>query len=332
MNSYERVMATVEGRKADCVPRIPILMHFAARYVDASYGDFCLDHHVKAEANRRLVLDFGFDQLDVMSDPWTETTAFGGAIEYLADAVPRCGQPLEFSKNLSLLEKPDPARSPRMVNTIETIASFKRFGWKTYSITGWVEGPAAEASDLRGVTPFMIDLIDDEPFALDLMELCTAVAIDFAEAQIGAGADTIGVGDAVVSQISPAMYERLVAPFQKRLFDRIHEAGGLVRLHICGDINAHLPVIAGLGVDIVDCDSMVDMGRARRILGPKVTLTGNLDPVQAVMRSTPERIRRALRIVHETVGDPWFVNGGCEIPAGTPHENLRALCEPIAVL
>ena len=332
MNSYERVMAIIEGRKADCVPRIPILMHFAARYITASYGDFCRDHNVKVRANRKLVDDFGFDQLDVMSDPWTETTAFGGAIEYLDDAVPRCGQPLESSKEIALLDKPDPAHSARMAYTLRTIASYREFGWKTYSITGWVEGPAAEASDLRGVSRFMIDLIDDEPFARDLMDLCTNVAVDFARAQIGAGADTIGVGDAVVSQISPAMYERLVAPFQKRLFDRIHEAGGLVRLHICGDINAHLPIIAGLGVDIVDCDSMIDMKKARKILGQAVVLTGNLDPVNAVMKSTPDKIRRDLRALYETVGDPWFVNGGCEIPAGTPHENLRALCEPIPIL
>jgi len=182
------------------------------------------------------------------------------------------------------------------------------------------------------VSRFMIDLIDDAPFAREVMDLCTAVAVDFASAQIEAGADTIGVGDAVVSQISPAMYERLVAPFQKRLFDRIHSSGGRVRLHICGDINAHLPIIAGLGADIVDCDSMVDMARARKILGPGVALTGNLDPVNAVMKSTPQKIRRDLRAIYESVGDPWFVNGGCEIPAGTPPENLRALCEPLPLL
>ncbi len=118
MNSYERVMATLEGRKADCVPRIPILMHFAASYIGASYGDFCRDHRIKVRANRKLVEEIGFDQLDVMSDPWTETTAFGGAIEDLDDAVPRCSPPLENSKDLAILDTPHPAQSARIVHPL----------------------------------------------------------------------------------------------------------------------------------------------------------------------------------------------------------------------
>jgi uroporphyrinogen decarboxylase len=31
---------------------------------------------------------------------------------------------------------------------------------------------------------------------------------------------------------------------------------------------------------------------------------------------------------YESAGNPYMVNAGCEIPSGTPPENLRALCEP----
>ena len=65
------------------------------------------------------------------------------------------------------------------------------------------------------------------------------------------------------------------------------------------------------------------------MLGPRVTLTGNLDPVHAVMQSTPERIRAGFRELYEKVGPPYFVNAGCEIPQDTPIANLEALCEPI---
>jgi uroporphyrinogen decarboxylase len=47
------------------------------------------------------------------------------------------------------------------------------------------------------------------------------------------------------------------------------------------------------------------------------------------MKSTPERIQAAFRGIYEEVGNPYFVNAGCEIPAETPPENLRAVCEPI---
>ena len=67
----------------------------------------------------------------------------------------------------------------------------------------------------------------------------------------------------------------------------------------------------------------------RRVLGPRITLTGNLDPANAVMKSTPDRIHAAFRTIYEEVGNPYFVNAGCEIPVETPIENLRAVCEPI---
>ena len=329
MNGFQRYMGMVRGRKVDIVPRIPILMHFAARHIHASYADFARDYRVLFEANKRLVLDFGFEQLDIMSDPYRETSAFGGQITYRESGVPRCTAPLEDSKDLGLLARPDPGKSERLKNALNCLDAYREFGYHRYSITGWVEGPAAEAADVRGVSNFLLDLLEDEPFACDLMDLCSDVAIEFAKAQLEHGCDTIGMGDAIASQISPGIYERLVGPREKRIVDAIRAAGGLARLHVCGNINHLIPIIAGVGVDILDCDWQVDMKRARRILGPKVTLTGNLDPVSAVMKSTPEKIHAAFRGIYEEVGNPYFVNAGCEIPAETPSENLRAVCEPI---
>jgi MtaA/CmuA family methyltransferase len=281
------------------------------------------------EANRRLVEDFGFDQLDTMSDPYRETSAFGGQITYQETTIPKCTHPLKDSKDFKVLQTPDPSTSVRMKSTVDCIGLYKEFGYQTYSITGWVEGPAAEAADLRGVEQFLIDLFDDEAFSNELMERCVDTAIVYAQAQVDNGADTIGVGDAIASQISTNMYERLVWPHEKRLVEAIQEMGALVRLHICGNINHLLPGIAELGIDIIDCDWQVDMEQARQELGSKVVLAGNLDPVSAVMNSQPQKIREDLKAIYKKVGNPFFVNAGCEIPVGTQEENLRALCEPL---
>ena len=195
-----------------------------------------------------------------------------------------------------------------------------------HSILGWVEGPAAEAADLRGVVNFMMDLIDDPAYAEALMDLCVEVGLDFARAQIEAGADTIGIGDAVASQVSPKIYNSLVLPREKRLVDGIKTAGAFVKLHICGNTTHLLPGIATLNVDLVDLDHMVDMQKAREVLGPDVVLTGNIDPVNGVRRGSPTSIRDAVKSTYVAVGNPYMVNAGCEIPSGTPVENLQALC------
>ncbi len=66
------------------------------------------------------------------------------------------------------------------------------------------------------------------------------------------------------------------------------------------------------------------------MVGPQVTLAGNLDPVAAVCFSDPETIHEQFKRLYEQLGNPYMVTAGCEIPSGTPPENLRALCRPIS--
>ncbi len=331
MTSLERYMAVVEGGVADFLPRVPILMRYAAEFIGSNYGAFASDYRVLVEANLRCAEFFGFDQVSAISDPYRETEGFGARVEFVRDGVPRCpNPPLATTKDLAALERPDPLASERMLDRVRAVERFKEAVGGEMSILGWIEGPAAEAADLRGATEFLIDLKLDPVFAAELMDLCVEVGVEFARAQLAAGAETIGVGDAIASQVSPALYEELIFPREQRLFQAIHEAGGLVRLHICGDTTHLLPYFARLDVDIVDLDWQVDMARAREVIGPGKALSGNLDPVSEVKFSAPERIRAALREVYRQVGLPYMAGAGCEIPSGTPYENLKALCEPIA--
>jgi MtaA/CmuA family methyltransferase len=309
-------------------------MQYAAEYIGSNYGEFAKDHRVLVEANARCAEAFGFEQLSCISDPYRETAGFGGDITYVPDGVPRCSAPLGAADepNLAALPvaRPEPLEAARMRDRIEAVRLYReRFG-ETYSILGWIEGPAAEAADLREPGNFLIDLLEEPGFAAELMDRCVEVGTRFARAQIDAGADTIGIGDAIASQVSPETYASLIQPREKRLVEAIHAAGARVRLHICGKITHLLAGIAGLDVDIVDCDHAVDLAGARRALGARVVLSGNLDPVAAVRHGTPESIREAVAACYAAAGNPWMVNAGCEIPPGTPEANLRALCEPVA--
>ena len=330
MNGLERYTSVLEGRPADFLPRLPILMQFAAGHVGSNYGAFASDHRVLVEANLRCAEDFGMDQLSTISDPYRETQGFGAEIVYVRDGVPRCPRPpLAETRNLARLLRPDPLKSERMRDRVEAVRALRQRAAGRYSVMGWIEGPAAEAADLRGVGAFLLDLMDDEAFCAELMDLCVEVGAEFASAQIEAGADTIGIGDAIASQLSPAMYGRLIQPREKRLVEAVHAAGARVRLHICGNTTHLLPGIASLGADIVDLDHMVDMAGARRALGERVTLAGNIDPAAVLRSRSPQAIRETMARAYAEVGNPYMVAAGCEIPSGTPPENLRALCEPI---
>ena len=61
-------------------------------------------------------------------------------------------------------------------------------------IEGWIEGPCAEAAELRGINRLMMDFVDDPAFVHDLFDFTLELETRFAIAQIHAGADIIGLG------------------------------------------------------------------------------------------------------------------------------------------
>jgi len=333
MNSKQRYFATLDGKPTDFIPRLPILMQFAAEYIGSNYGAFASDYKILTEANIACARDFGIDQMNTMSDPYRETQGYGATIIYQKDGVPYCEKhPLEDDDALDALDKlprPDPMQAKRMRDRIEAVRTYADTVGDTHSIMGWVEGPAAEAADLRRLDNFFMDLIDDEEAISELMDICVEVALDFAKSQIDLGADTIGIGDAAASQVSPDIYESLILPRQKHLVDGLKSMGAKVRMHICGDITHLLPGLSSLGLDVLDVDHMVDLGEVRRQIGSKTAICANLDPVADVLKGTPESIRAKVEQCYAKVGNPFIVNAGCEIPNTTPHENLKALCAPL---
>jgi MtaA/CmuA family methyltransferase len=331
MNGLERYIATLEGTPVDHLARLPILMQFAAEHIGSNYAAFASDYRVLAESNIVCAREFGIDQMNTMSDPYRETQGYGAKIIYERDMVPYCEKhPLEDDPDLDKLPRPNPLEATRMRDRIDAVRTYHDQVGGEFSIMGWVEGPAAEAADLRRLDNYFMDLVDDEGYAGALMDACVDVALEFAKPQIEAGADTIGIGDAAASQVSADVYERLILPREQRLVRGLKAMGARVRLHICGNTTHLLPGIESLGIDIIDVDHMVDLQTVRAILGRKTVIAGNLDPVTDVLRSTPEAVRRAVLDCYAMAGNPFMVNAGCEIPSATPVENLKALCEPVA--
>ncbi len=336
MTPRERYEAILNGRTPDFYPRIPILMQFAAEHIGSNYGAFASDHRVLVEANLRCAADFGLDQLSTISDPYRETSGFGAEIRFHENSVPECVRPpladLSAGEDtLGNIQVPEPATTPRMADRINAVKLYREKIGETFSVLGWVEGPAALAADLRGVSEFLMDLLEEPEWCGELMDLAVETSIGFAKAQIAAGADTIGVGDAICSQISAEVHRELILPRQRRLLDFIRSAGARTRLHICGQ-TAHLwPALATLPIDIFDCDHMVDMEAARRTLPAETVLAGNLDPVSELRFGSADSIRPRLAACSGAAAPRFMVCAGCEVPSGTPTENLKLFCQPLFV-
>ncbi len=328
MNSYERTMARFAGQPVDRLPAQPIFMLLMARLIGRSYADCVTDHRVWAEGQLRLVDEFGVDMVSMCSDPWREAGDLGTPLRFF-DAQPPAARAhlLADKAAFASLTVPDPHAGPRMSDRIKAVALLREQVGGQVPILGWVEGPVAEAADLRGMNEIMLDFLDDPCFARDLLAFCTEMEIRFARAQVEAGADAIGIGDAAASLISADLYRQFVVPGERRIADAVHEAGAKVRLHICGNTNHLVADMRGVGADQVELDWPVDLAAARQALGADPIMSGNMDPVRVVERGTPEQIKRACAECHEACGERYILAAGCEIPPEAPLGNVRALFE-----
>lgn len=330
MNGRERILAMFDGAAVDRLPLMPITMMFAAGRIGAKYRDYATDHRVLAEAQIRTAEEFGFDHVSAISDPAREAADLGGAIEWFSDQPPAIiegGAVLRDKAALARLKLPDPLGGGRMHDRVCGVALLKQRAGRELMVEGWVEGPCAMAADLRGINTLMTDFVDDPDFVRELFAFVVEMELAFARAQIEAGADLIGVGDAAASLVGPAIYREFVWPFEKRLCDGIRAAGGRVRLHICGKTRKLFSGMGRIGADMVDLDWMAPVGEAREQMGPRQALSGNIDPVSVLRNGTPESVAAAIAECHRQAGPRYIVNAGCEVVRDTPAENLRAICE-----
>ncbi|MHC5001010.1 MAG: uroporphyrinogen decarboxylase family protein, partial [Planctomycetota bacterium] len=240
MNSRERVLNRFAGKPVDRLPLMPITMQFACRMIGRKYRDYITDHKVLVAGQMRVVEAFGVDHVSCISDPTREASDCGGAVIMEEDSAPGMDYAnalLADKAALLNLKIPDPFKAgSRMYDRIQAAELFKKEIGSEKIIEGWVEGPCAEAADLRGMNALMMDFYEDPQFIHDLFAFTTELGCQFAKAQIDAGVDIIGVGDAVCSLIGPELYKEFVWPYEKQLIDQIHRQGVAVRLHICGNI------------------------------------------------------------------------------------------------
>ena len=330
MNARERLFAVMAGKTPDRLPNLNILMTFAAREIGVCYADYCTDYRNLVAGNLACAEKYGIDILTVMSDAFTEGSDLGMEIVYPKDEVPYPAAPLIKEPGDLLALKPVLGR--RAENRLNAIRSYKQKAGTEYPVCGWVEGCFAQSADLRGVNEFLMYVFDREAFLFDLLDFCFEQEMLLARAQIEAGADIIGVGDAICSVAGPTAYSEIAADYERRLLGAIQEMGAKTKLHICGNTQPLLPYIPFEHCDIVDIDWMVDLQASAAAAEGRSVLTGNYDPVAVVMDGSPEEIRRAVRDCAKTVGAKYATAAGCEIPRDTNPENLLAIHEAVCAL
>jgi MtaA/CmuA family methyltransferase len=326
MTSRQRFLATLDGEPTDHPPVFPLLMFFAAGRAELTYRQFASDGLALAEAQIAVFDRYGVDAITACSDAFRLSADLGGEIDFPEETPPHLVRPLiTNASDIAKLGHPDPTVG-RMGDRVRAVAAMARGVGESAAVLGWVDMPFAEACSCCGVSDFMLLLVDEPETAHALLDHLTECVIAFALAQAEAGAVMIGAGDAAASLVSAPMYREFALPYERRVIDALHAAGSQVKLHICGDTRALLPLMATSGADLYNVDHLVPLADARdAYTAAGAAYKGNLNPVTDIMQATPDACRQAaFRCLDIARGTRYMLSAGCEIPADTPDDVFRA--------
>ena len=155
----------------------------------------------------------------------------------------------------------------------------------------------------------------------NLVEQLTATAserlIDYVEklCLMGVEAFRLVGGEYVTVQLGPKGFERLVRPFDTELIRTIHKYGAVAHYHNHGPLSRWLELVADLGMDSLDPLEAppwgdVEMADAKKRIGGRVCLLGNLDDMEVLDKLPEEKILRMGAELIEEAGPDGFILGG----------------------
>jgi uroporphyrinogen decarboxylase len=320
---------------------MPYMYDVAAEIAGVPLIEFYTDAERMAAAQLELHERLGQDVIAIGSDNFYIAEGFGCRTTRKRDELPALISPAVGSfAGLFDLEAPDPRTDGRMPVMLEALRLVKRQLGKSVALRSPGTGPFALASYLVGTQRWLLEIAmlerglpdANEEAVHHALRLATDALILFGRACLEAGADILHCGDSLAScsVISPATFERFSYPYCKQVFAAWHDAGApCTLLHICGDSTQVLNLYAQTGADLIEIDTVVDLVRARAIVGDRAAMAGNLDTVEALLRGTPSEVRQAARdcIRRAGPGGRFLLGSGCLVPRKTPLENLRAMVE-----
>lgn len=326
------------GEKTDYTP--VWLMRQAGRYMKEyqevrSKVDFltlCKTPELAAKVTLQPVDMLGVDAAILFSDILIPVEAMGMHLEFSDKKGPLLGDPVRTKSGVDRLIIPDTEDSMPFV--LETIRILRRELENRVPLIGFSGAPFTLATYIiegGGSKNFVHTkrmMYQNPGLFGGLMEKINATVIEYLSAQISAGAQTVQLFDSWAGILSPYDYENIIFPYVKTAIKALKKFDVPV-IYFVNDCAGLLEIIKKSGADVIGIDWRVDMGKAAKKLGKKVSLQGNLDP--CVLFAPKEHIEERVQdILNRAEGARGHIfNLGHGILPETPVENAVALVEAV---
>jgi len=341
--SHDRLLRAL---RCEPVDKTPVwLMRQAGRYLPeyralrekaGSFMDLCQNPELACEVTLQPLRRFPLDGAILFSDILTIPHAMGLGLYFKTNEGPHFERPVRTPEAIDNLAVPDMADElgyvPAAVSMIRReldgktpLIGFAGSPWTlaTYMVEG---GPSKTYQHIKA-------LMYNDPAALHrLLDVLARSVAQYLNAQIAAGAQAVQIFDTWGGVLTPAAYREFSLTYMEKIVRQLKSP----------DNGSHVPTIlftkgggpwleamADTGTSALGLDWTIDIDEARRRVGDKVALQGNLDP--AMLYARPEVIRDNVRDVLERFGDhPGHVfNLGHGVTPQVDPEHVATLVDAV---
>ncbi len=332
MTSMQRVLTTLGHQEPDRVPLFLLVTMHGAKELGLSIQDYFSKAEHVAESQIRLRAKYGHDCLYGFFYAPVEIEAWGGEVIYVPDGPPNAGQP--FIRNadmISGLKPPDVLKTPCLVKVLNAIKLMKARTGDDCPIIGVVMSPFSIPVMQMGFAPYLDLMMERPDLFTKLMQINEDFCVEWANAQLAAGATAICYFDPVSSPTIVTREQFMHTGFEvaRRVLCKIkgppatHLASGRV-LPIINDI-----IQTGAAVVGVSCvENLTEVKAACR---GKISVLGNLNGIAMrrwSAKETEDQVRQAIAQAGPGGGFILSDNHG-EIPWAVPDETLTAIGEAV---
>ena len=326
-------------------PHTPVwLMRQAGRYLPeynrtraraGSFMKLAQTPELATEVTLQPLERFPLDAAILFSDILTVPDAMGLGLSFAEGEGPRFARTVRDERAVAALDVPD---GDALRYVYDAVASIKRaldgrvpligfagspFTLACYMIEG---GGSDDFATVRTMAAARPDLLDR------LVEVNARAVAAYLREQVVAGADAVMLFDTWGGLLSAAGFRRFsLAPMRAVLASLAADPATRATPTIVYTKGGGgwLDDLAACGASAVGLDWTVDLAQARRGIGQRVALQGNLDPL--VLLTDPATVEReTAAVVHAAGPAPGYVfNLGHGIVPATPPEHVAALVETV---
>lgn len=254
-----------------------------------------------------------------------EAEAFGAKVKYTENETPTViGQLVGNAEAAASLKVPGIGHGRTSVYLDALTLASKTITEKP--LFGCVIGPFSLAGRLCDMSQIFMKLIEEPDMVHTVLEKCTRFLVDYAKAFKDVGAQGIFIAEPAAGLISPAHCDEFSSSYVSRIVEAVQDENFMVVLHNCGNTKKLVASMLSTKAQGFHFGNAVNMLDILPLIPEPVLAFGNIDPATIFKQGTTEEVKvKTSALIECTKGYRNFMlSSGCDIPPGTPLENIDA--------